>query len=401
MKILLVNDYATPTAGAERITRQLRDALRERGHEVRTFASGAQLIPGESFADAGCFGTTSRLQTLTSTVNPSAVRALGRELRAFAPDVVQVQMFLWQLSPMILPLLRDVPSIYYAMTFKSVCPTGLKWLPGGAACVDRAGAACLRHGCVTRMSFGPLMLQRYLWRRDRHALSAVVACSDAVRQALQTDGVAVREVIWPGTPVADSRPALDDPPTVTYAGRLVREKGVDVLVRAFRLVHARHPGARLLVAGTGPEEGTLRALVAQLELSDVVELRGQLGTEELDLLLGRAWAHAVPSRWPEPFGLTATEAMMRGVAVVASAIGGLAESLEHEITGLHVEAGDEVALADALSRLLADRALAERLGAAGRRRALALFTIEHSVDRFEALYDALLHPEPTVQAHAL
>ena len=400
MKILLVNDYATPTAGAERITRHLRDALRGRGHEVRTFASGAELIAGESFADARCFGTTTRLQTLSSAVNPSAVRALRRELRAFSPDVVQVQMFLWQLSPLILPLLRDVPSIYYTMTFKPVCPTGLKWLPGGAPCVDRAGAACLRNRCVTMAGFGPLMLQRYLWRRGRHALSAVVGCSDAVRRALEADGVAVRDVIWPGTPVADSRPALDGPPTVTYAGRLAREKGVDVLVRAFRLVRERRPDARLLIAGTGPEDPALRALVARLGLSDAVEMPGQLENEALDALLGRSWVHAVPSRWPEPFGLTATEAMMRGIAVVASAIGGLAESLEHEVTGLRVEAGDEAALAEALSRPLADRALAERLGAAGRRRALALFTIEQSVDRFESLYDALLHPEP-MHAHAV
>ena len=141
MRILLVNDYATPTAGAERITLDLRDGLRARGHDVRVFASRAQLIAGESFADATCYGTNSRVQTLTSTVNPSAARTLRRVLREFAPDVVQVHMFLWQLSPSILPLLRGVPSIYWAMTFKAVCPTGLKWLPS-----RRALRRARRHG---------------------------------------------------------------------------------------------------------------------------------------------------------------------------------------------------------------------------------------------------------------
>ncbi|HEX7941876.1 MAG TPA: glycosyltransferase family 4 protein, partial [Gemmatimonadaceae bacterium] len=118
MRILLVNDYATATAGAERITRDLRDGFRARGHEVRVFASRAQLIPGESFADAECYGTTSRLRTFSSAVNLSAARALALELRDFQPDVVQVQMFLWQLSPAILPVLRSVPAVYWAMTFK-------------------------------------------------------------------------------------------------------------------------------------------------------------------------------------------------------------------------------------------------------------------------------------------
>jgi glycosyltransferase involved in cell wall biosynthesis len=88
--------------------------------------------------------------------------------------------------------------------------------------------------------------------------------------------------------------------------------------------------------------------------------------------------------------------MFRGVAVVASDIGGLAEIVRHGVTGLHVPAGDEAALADALASLLADRARAEQFGEAGLARAGECFTIESSVDRFERLYDALLHREPEV-----
>jgi glycosyltransferase involved in cell wall biosynthesis len=389
MRVLLVNDYATPTAGAELITRHLRDQLNSRGHQVRVFASRAQLIAGESFADATAFGTNMRLQTLTSTWNPSAVRALKRELRAFPPDVVHVQMFLWQLSPLILPLLETVPSIYYTMTYKTVCPTGLKWLPTGVPCVNRAGVACLRQGCLTMAGFGPLMVQRYLWRRNRHALSAVIGSSNAVRHQLEADGVAVHGVIWPGTPVVRPRAPLSDPPTVTYAGRLAPEKGVEVLIRAFRRAQERCPNARLLIAGSGPEESALRALVTQVGMSDAIELHGQLANGRLHALLNRGWVHAVPSRWPEPFGLTATESMMRGTAVITSDIGGLAESVVQDVTGLRVVPGDEIALADALGRVLADRALAERLGAAGRRRALDFFSIEQCVSQFETLYAAL------------
>ena len=394
MRILLVNDYATATAGAERITLDLRDGFRARGHEVRVFASRAQLIRGESFADATCFGTNSRLQTLTSTVNRSAARALSRELREFVPDVVQVQMFLWQLSPSILPLLRRVPSVYWAMTFKAVCPTGLKWIPGGAPCVVPAGVACLQHGCITLTGFGPLMLQRALWRRRRGAFDAVVGCSHDVQRHLEHDGIDTREVIWPGVRERPRRPPLDGPPTVTFAGRLRVEKGVDVLVRAFARVRERVPDARLSIAGAGPAEPALRALIDQLGLADCATLHGQLGGETLERTLDRGWVHAVPSRWPEPFGLTATEAMMRGTAVIASDIGGLAESVVHGATGLRVPAGDENALADALALVLSDRALAERLGDAGRERALTHFTLDVCVARFERLYDALRSSTP-------
>jgi glycosyltransferase involved in cell wall biosynthesis len=182
---------------------------------------------------------------------------------------------------------------------------------------------------------------------------------------------------------------------VTFAGRLRVEKGVDVLVQAFARARERVPDARLSIAGAGPAEPAVRALIERLGLGDVAALHGQLGGEALERTLDRGWVHAVPSRWPEPFGLTATEAMMRGTAVVASDIGGLAESVVHGTTGLRVPPGDVDALADALSLVLADRALAERLGDAGRDRAHAHFTLDGCIARFERLYDALRSSTPS------
>jgi len=392
MRILLVNDYATPTAGAERITRDLREGFRARGHDVRVFASRAQLIAGESFADADCFGTTSRLQTLTSTLNVSAVRALERELREHPPDVVQVQMFLWQLSPAILPVLRRVPAVYWAMTVKEVCPTGLKWLPSGAPCDVRAGVSCLTNGCLTVTGFAPLMLQRSLWHRNQRAFRTIVCCSQDVRSRLERDGIATHGVVAPGVHECPPRPPLTGPPTITFAGRLKPEKGADVLLRAFALARQRVPDARLAIAGTGSAESALRTLVAELGVSDAVDLRGQLGGAALDDMLDRAWVHAVPSRWPEPFGLTATEAMMRGTAVVASEVGVLADLVLHERTGLRVPPGDAPALADALVRILSDRDWAEALGRAGRARARGHFSLDGCLARLERLYEQLITP---------
>ena len=242
------------------------------------------------------------------------------------------------------------------------------------------------------------MLQRALWRRRRGAFGAIVSCSHDLRRQLEHDGIVSREVIWPGVRVVPPRPPLDDPPTVTFAGRLAAEKGPDVLVRAFALARERVPAARLSIAGAGPGEPMLRALIGELGLGESAVLHGQLGGDALETTLARGWIHVVPSRWPEPFGLTATEAMMRGTAVVASDIGGLAETVAHESTGLRVPPGDASALADALVRLLSDRDLAERFGAAGRARARANFTVDDSIGRFERLYTRLLSPSPLPHA---
>jgi glycosyltransferase involved in cell wall biosynthesis len=237
------------------------------------------------------------------------------------------------------------------------------------------------------------MLQRRTWRRRRDAFDTIVCVSSAVQRQLEADGIATRDVIWPGTKPASARPPLSGPPTVTFTGRLTPEKGADVLVRAFRSVRDRVPDARLIVAGTGRDERSLRTLVDRLSLGDAVEMTGQLDAAGIDALIARSWVHAVPSRWPEPFGLTATEAMMRGTAVVASALGGLADIVRDGVTGMSVPAGDEAALAGALAQVLSDRALAERLGAAARERALASFTMDRCISRFELLYASLLEPE--------
>ena len=111
MRVLLVNDYSTPTAGAEISLLRLCNRLRELGLEVRVFASDAELIAGPSFSDYSSFGTTTRWQALTSAFNVSARRSFARALDDFRPDIVHVNMFLWQLSPAILHSLADIPTV--------------------------------------------------------------------------------------------------------------------------------------------------------------------------------------------------------------------------------------------------------------------------------------------------
>src|SRR5262249_4108104 len=153
-------------------------------------------------------------------------------------------------------------------------------------------------------------------------------------------------------PVEPPRAPLSEPPTVVFAGRLVREKGVDILLHAFVKVVARIPEARLLVIGAGPERDILVQLIGALRLAPNVSMIGHITHSEMEHYCAEAWVQAVPSRWAEPFGLVAAEAMMRGTAVVASASGGLAEIIQEGQTGFLVPPGDVNALAEDLLRLL-------------------------------------------------
>jgi glycosyltransferase involved in cell wall biosynthesis len=391
MKILLVNDYATPTGGAELSMLALRDGLRARGHDARVFATCARPGAGDSFADYECFGTTSRFCALLQVVNPSAFWRLRQVLTVFRPDVVHVGVFLTQLSPLILPLLRYIPSIYQVHWYRPICPLGTKTLPDGTACHEPAGIVCYRRGCLPLHRWAPRMLQMKLWRRWRWLFSRIITSSEVARRRLMAEGFEGVGVMRLGIPLRPVRPPLSPPPTVTFAGRLVEQKGVDVLLRAFAKVVTRLPETRLLIAGDGPEKASLQQLMNELGLSANVLWLGHLPRAEVEQYFATAWVQVVPSQFAEAFGLVAVEAMMRGTAVVASASDGLREIVQDGQTGLLVPPGDADALAEALLRLLSDRELAEQMCRVGREIALAHFCEETYIDRAVELYRMLCH----------
>jgi glycosyltransferase involved in cell wall biosynthesis len=386
LRILLLNDYGTPSGGAELQMLALRDGLRARGHVVRLLASRAQLAEGFSnAADRTCAGRTDRLQALTQAANLSAWRAVRREIAEHRPDIVHLRMFLWQLSPLVLQPLADIPALFQAAVYKAVCPNGMKLLPGGATCRHRAGIACLREGCVTSATWAATMAQLALLRRLRGRLARVAALSPRMAEVFRANGWPEVEVLGNGVDERPARPPLQHPPLVVFAGRLSREKGLDFLFDAMTLLPTE---IRLLVAGSGPLEAELRRRAAPL--GERVRFLGHLPRPELERVLDAAWVQVVPSLWDEPFGNVTTEAMMRGTAVVASDVGGQSDIVRDGRTGRLVPAGDARALAAALAQILADRDQAEALGAAGRSIALTEYGRAAVLDRLEALYRGMI-----------
>jgi glycosyltransferase involved in cell wall biosynthesis len=389
MKVLLVNDYGVPAGGAERITGDLRDGLRARGHDARIFATTAQPFPLPNEADDTCFGTNAWPQRLLQIWNPWAVRGLRRVLSSFAPDVVHVRMFLTELSPAILPSLAGVPALLHIGNHQTICPLNSRVLPDGSPCTVRAGTACHRLGCVSMPGLARTLLQFASWRRGQHVFRLIVANSQALAAALVTNGVKVNTVIRNGTRVMPPGPPLAHPPTIAFAGRLVGQKGVDVLIEAMALVARARPEVRLLVAGEGPERPHIERLIEARSLGDRVTLSGHLGRTDLAARLAGSWVHVVPSRYAETSANVIPEAMMRGTAVVATRTGGTDEIVRNGETGFVVPPNDAPALAAKLLDLVADRSLAEVMGRAGRQIALAELTTERMLDRFEEAYRTL------------
>jgi glycosyltransferase involved in cell wall biosynthesis len=390
MKILLVNDYGTPDGGAEIATFSLRDGLRRRGHDARLFTTstrGSIASQGDIEYAASATGYRARL---LQTANVTARGALKRTLAQFRPDVVHVGVFLTQLSPLILPLLRDVPSVYYAHWLRIICPSGSKLLPNGDACRRSWGPACYQSKCLPLRDWGPLMVQMRLTQRWRSVFRRVVANSEATRLALESAGFANVGVIPCGVPTVPRRSPFRGPPVACFTGRLTRQKGVHVLVAAWNTVRRALPNAELVIVGDGPDRRALEA-----SAPPGVTFLGTVPRHEVDAAVAHAWVHVVPSTGFEGLGLAAIEAMMRGRPVVASRAGGLAEVVRHDATGVLVEPNDSTALAEALISLLQNPVRCEQMGACGRDVAERSFSVDGYVERFLAVYEALVaEPRP-------
>jgi glycosyltransferase involved in cell wall biosynthesis len=242
----------------------------------------------------------------------------------------------------------------------------------------------------------PLMFQMKLWRRWRRVFDLIITNSNAVKLRLLAEGIGPAEVVPNGVTHRLPRPPFSDKPTIAFAGRLVREKGADVLLRAFAKVVQQIPEARLILCGQGPERAHIEKLTAELGLAQSVSITGFRPHEEIERIFRESWVVAIPSIWEEPFGQVTLEAMSNSVAVVASRLGGLEEIVRNGQTGFLVQRGDPNAFAAALLKILGDRELAERMGRAGRELALAEFSETKMVDRFEQFYRSLCSQEPVV-----
>jgi D-inositol-3-phosphate glycosyltransferase len=182
---------------------------------------------------------------------------------------------------------------------------------------------------------------------------------------------------------------------LVVVSRLVERKGVGNVVTALADV----PGAEVVIAG-GPDRADLphheeaRRLMGLAEdagVADRVKLRGRVDRADLPALLRSADAVlCVP--WYEPFGIVALEAMACGVPVVASAVGGLVDTVVDGVTGIHVPPRSPKQLAIALQSLLEDPILRRRLGTAGARRARRRYGWNRVARSTLGVYGELLRP---------
>lgn len=322
-----------------------------------------------------------------------------------AADVVQVSGPV--LLALLLGLLRRKPIVISHHTYHAACPNGLLlFRPSAALCPGHFQAGryqkCLRCCARDRSSLQSLLmvlttiLRRWLCTRA----TVNVTVTHYVAERL---GLPHSTTVYYGVPDLPDRPRTTtvvhqpvgdrrrSPVCFAYVGRLVPEKGVELLLQAAKHLHDDGCEFRLKLIGDGPERLPLESLVRTLNLEGHVVFTGFLRDDVLHAELANVDVVVMPSLCPETAGLAAIEQMMRGRLVVAADIGGLGEVVGE--AGFKFAAGDPMALTECLRRVLEDSSRASRLGVTARERALEFFGEDRMMEEHFQIYRRVAHAD--------
>lgn len=362
-RLVIINDRSVGRGGATGLAMLSAEKLAERGHEVVYLAADAGHnadLTSAGVTVLGAGGTAlmkkGKVQALTQGLyNPSAVGFLRRWIaeEGRPDDVYHLHGWAQTFSPGVFRALRPVRNrlVVHAHDFFLACPNGGYWnYQKTEFCPFRPmSASCITSNCDKR-SF-----PQKVWRLARHA----------VRQALFSFGQNGPQILLIHPSMADylaragfSRDALvtvrnpvipfcSEPVSASqnksfvFVGRLDTEKGPDVAARA-----AAAANVPIMMIGEGPQAETIRNACPH------AEMLGWRDRTQLPELLARARALIMPSRYPEPYGLVAVEALSSGIPVLISDTAFLAPEVEEAGAGLSFS----VKHPDQLATILADLA---------------------------------------------
>lgn len=170
-----------------------------------------------------------------------------------------------------------------------------------------------------------------------------------------------------------------------FVGRLVREKGVEVLLQALPAVFSAHPKARAIISGKGPMLEVLQQMVASLGIGNNVTFTGFINDRERNVLLSAADIAIFPSLY-EPFGIVALEAMITGTPVIVSDVGGMGEVVQDGVDGLKCPPANPQALSLCIQTLMMDHLLRARLAKQGQHKAATTYSWKTLAQKTKQLY---------------
>lgn len=391
-RVVVLNDYARGGGGAGALARQSAIALKAKGIDVVYISGDAGRDETLESHSVRCVGLNEAPLLQTRNLVRGLYNAGASELlenwivENDTPETIY-HLHNWShiFSPSIFAPLRMVAGrvVISAHDFFIACPNGaFVHFPTNRPCVEKPlSAGCLLSQCDKRS------YSHKIWRAIRQGVREalydvntlrprILAIHQGMRPYLERSGIAadlIDVALNPVKPFRETRITAENNREFVYVGRLDYEKGPDIAAAA-----AAKASVPLRIIGDGPMRQELAA-----RYPDVI-FDGQLSKAEIDERVGAACALVMPTRYPEPFGLVAVEALWSGLPVIVSDTSFFASEVESTASGLCFKAGDEQSLVGAMTRLREQAALRRFLSKN------AFYRTRHLANSPQAWIDALI-----------
>jgi glycogen(starch) synthase len=395
MRILVVSNFYPPhfIGGYELGCRDIVDALRRRGHDVRVLTSMHGVNRPEQSGHIHRWLATD----LALKINDAAAdwrkvikkeainrRAFERICRSFTPDLVYV----WNATHISLSIALRAERMGLKVCYFISDHWLTEWERDALYSLARRTPRRLHRKLAWRLLMKWLRVNGTLMRDDLD-LSRVQFASRFLKQAALDAGLSVAdaEVIHWGIDIErfPFNDAARRPARLLYVGQLTALKGVHTAIEALKQIreNSLHREATLTVVGGPDYDDRLHWLAASLGVGSFVHFTGLLPREQLPDIYRAHDLLIFPSVWDEPFSITLLEAMACGLAVIGTNTGGSAEILRDEENALIFAKEDANRCAEQVSRLLKDAARFERIRREGRRTVEGRFRLDCMVDHIE------------------
>jgi len=381
MKILTVHNRYQLRGGEDESTLAEEQLLESRGHEIRQLLFDNDVISGFGAVRAG----------LASSWSQASYDRMARQLESWRPDLVSVHNFFPLATPSVhyAATRAGVPVVQTLHNFRTLCPNGVFFRDGSPCekCLDKLvpwpgiAHACYRESHAASAAVAGMIAVQKLRKTWHRQVTLFFVLTEFARQKFIQGGLPPeRLVVKPNFVQSDLGPGAGDGDFVFYAGRLSDEKGIPLLLEAWR---SAQPRGRLVLAGDGP----LSSFVQQQAESDPsIQFLGRLSLADTYQYMGRARAFAFPSQMYEGMPRVIIEAFSRGTPVIAHRAGSMTEMIRQGETGWLVDRGDHRAFTAALSTIFCDEFDAPRIRSAARAEFERNYTADHQYELLMSAY---------------
>lgn len=387
MKVLQINNFHYPRGGSDRYFLDISRLLCEEGNEIKTFSTiNPNNVDENLLVIPPVQGTnTEQARGIKNVLNFlysfNTKNKMQEAINKFHPDIAHLHIYYGQLTASILKPLcsAGIPIVQTLHEYKIVCAThGL--YANGQFC-DSCGGKHFWHAVLKKCNRGSIarsflsMMESYL----SNALGAIDSISHFIavsafqkkqltRLGIPEDKITVLHHFIEPTLVPPDQPGK----YFLFVGRISEEKGINVLLDAYKLLGQSAPSLKIVGSHNHPSH--LDNKIKYLGLEKKVEWIGFKTGKELTQLYKGCLALINPSQLNETFGLTCLEALAQGRPVIASRVGAFPEIITHNENGFLVKAGSPMALAEAMTQLLENPYQAQAMGLYGLEKVNQLFS---------------------------